>query len=124
MDKLKDRAMQASASDFSSNQYVQVDSSVLQFHQVELLGRKLARSESKFDKIFILLDEVAEKVPDLSSYLLEIRREMETEIGALELEKREMDSKRKQLQTKADSLLEIECKNLETSVYLENRIQE
>ena len=109
--------------DFVDKQ-TQVDPEVFNKRDLEILGKRLQSSETKFSKIFILIDEIAHKLPDLSKFWLEIRRELEVEIGALELEKSEMAAKRKKLHEKAEALTDIEIKNLENSVYLENKIQE
>lgn len=103
---------------------IQAEQNGIEQHDIKILQNKLAKTESKFDKIFVVLDEIAHKFPDYSQFLLEARRDLEVEIGALALEKREMASKRKELHLKAETLTDIEIKNLENSVYLENRIQE
>ncbi|CAI2378451.1 unnamed protein product [Moneuplotes crassus] len=120
------KSAQAYPGEFSSQKCIQVDSKHFDEIDTKILSHKLSEElpKSPFYKIFVLLDEVAHKVPDLSQFLLKIRRELEVEIGAFELAKQEVESKRKELQQKADVILDLECANLENSVYLNNKIQE
>ena len=88
------------------------------------MKNKLSKAENKYDKVFILFDEVVNQVPCLSRVMIEIRREFEVEVGALELEKQEMNSKRAELYEKSETLTDIEIRNFENNVYLENKLQE
>ena len=88
------------------------------------LESRLRSTSNRFDKIFILLEYVERQFPSITKYVKDIKRDFEIEIGALDLDKQEIIARQKELQMKADQLTEIEVKNLENNVYLENKIQE
>jgi len=103
------QSTQAFTSDFSAHKSIQVDSKHFDEIDTKILSKKLSSETQKspYSKIFTLIDEVAQRIPDLSQFLLSIRRELEIEIGSLELEKQEIESKRKEILEKSDKIIGI-----------------
>lgn len=87
---------------FGQDQGVQVGK-----FDTEILEQKLKvnKASSGFDKIFVILDEIVKNVPDLATVMAGIRREVEVEIGAIEMEKQKVEQMRKEVLEKTETIM-------------------